>query len=277
VEREDDVYGSVTAIGGDVTVRGLVQGNITSTGTVRLESTAIVIGDVVARDVIRSSSARVLGRITQQSAFPGPEAPWAVPEHDPTAAFVTGLVYLSLLLIFTFAVAMLFPRATDRVKELYNRNILKTLLLGFIAWLLMLPIYILLLITIIGIPVAILGMPLAVLAASLLGGAAFTMFVSDFLKSGTNGKRESRASKVLMGFIVVQIPTVGFFLGLMVNSEALAIIGGIMAGLLTLLVITLGFGGAILTRFGTREYRDSKVTFKVEVVDENEEATQESS
>lgn len=268
IDDDEHVYGSVTVIGGNATIRGLVEGSVTATGYVRLESTAVVVGDVIASSVIRESGATVVGDVSEE-VIPGPPDPgWVNPDHDPTAAFVTGLIYMTVLLLFTFVVAMVFQKATDRVKLLYSRNILKTLLFGFIAWLLLLPVFILLLITIIGIPVALLGMPLAMLAAAFLGGAAFCLFVSDFLKSGNNGEKESRASKILMGFVIVQIPTVGFFLGLMVNAEALAIISGIMSGLLNLLVITLGFGGAILTRFGTRDYHDGKVKFKVEVVDD---------
>ncbi len=273
VEEDEHVYGSVTALGGNVTIRGLVEGDVTATGVVRLEDNAIVIGDISAPDVIRAPTARVVGRISRDRIFSGPEGPWDAPEHDPTAAFVVCIVYLSILLVFTFITAMLFPKATDRVKVLYHRNILKTLLVGFIVWLLALPVFVLLLITIVGIPVAVPGMPIAMLAASFLGGAAFCLFVSDLLKTGNNGKSESRGMKILMGFIVVQIPTVGFFLGLMVNSEALSIVSGILAGLLNLLVITLGFGGTVLTRFGTRDYLDQKVTIKVEVVGDEEQAT----
>jgi len=275
VESDEHVYGSVTALGGDVTIRGLVEGDVTSTGRVRLESDAVVVGNVVGKSVQRSSGSKVGGRVTETDLVPGAEVPWESSNNDPTAAFIVCIVYMTVLLLFTFVTAMLFPKATDRVKVLYGRNILKTLLFGFIVWLLILPVYILLLITIIGIPVAVLGMPLAVLASAFLGGAAFSLFVSDLLKTGANGKKESRAANVLIGFVVVQIPTLGFFIGLMVASEALSIVSGIVAGLLNLLVITLGFGGSVLTRFGTRDYHDGRVTFKVEVVDDDAQASAE--
>ena len=120
---------------------------------------------------------------------------------------------------------------------------------------------------VVGIPIAVLGMPLAMIAAAFLGGAAFSLFLADFVKQRNGAVVESRFKKLVVGFAIGQVPSVGFFLGLIIDSEALAVICGIAALLLTLLVTTLGFGGAILTRFGSRDYRNEKLTVSVVVTD----------
>ncbi|MGB5107275.1 MAG: hypothetical protein WBP29_04655 [Candidatus Zixiibacteriota bacterium] len=269
IEADEHVLGEVVAVGGDATIRGLVEGSVTATGTVRIVRGGIVIGNVIGNEVIEEQGAQVFGHITEQNmTLPDPAEKWRDSRaEDASTSAIVGISVLSGMFLFTLAVAMLFRRPTDRVKALYTQNILKTLLVGFLAWILCLPVFLLLCITIVGIPIAILGMPLAMIAAAFLGGAAFSLFLADFVKPKNGAVVESRFKKLAVGFAIGQIPSVGFFLGLVVDSEAMAIVCGIAALLLALLVATLGFGGAILTRFGGRDYRNEKLTVSVVVTD----------
>ncbi len=267
VEEDEHVMGEVVSIGGNVTIKGLVDGSVTATGTVRITRTGIVLGNVICNESIEEPGSRVAGTVTEQSV-PAIDWPRVYEERDSSGAAAGAIVYFSLLFLFTAAVAMLFRRPTDRIKALYSQNILKTLAVGFLAWILLLPVFILLCITIIGLPVALLGLPLGMIAASLLGGAAFALFISDFVRPKEAAREEGRFRKLLVGFIILQPPAIGFFFGLIVDQEPLSVIFGIVAGLLTLLVMTLGFGGVILTRFGTRDYKNEKVRVTLEVVTE---------
>lgn len=271
VEADEHVMGEVVAIGGNVTIKGLVDGSVTTTGTVRITRTGIVLGNVIGKEVIEEPGARVLGQVTEQ---PMAEIPWprVYQSNQSSDAAIGAIVYFMMLFVFTFGVAMLFRKQTDRIKTLYSQNILKTLAVGFLAWILLLPVFILLCITIIGLPVAILGMPLAMIAAGLLGGAAFSLFIADFVRPKDAAREEGRFRKFLVGFVILQPPAIGFFFGLIVDQEPLAVIFGIVAGLLTLLITTLGFGGVILTRFGTRDYKNEKVRVTLEVVTERPQA-----
>jgi hypothetical protein len=270
IEADEHVLGEVVTVGGSATIKGLVDGSVTATGTVRVARGGIVLGNIIANEVVEEQGSQVFGQISEQNmSLPDPSEKWREHRSDESAdSAIAGIVILSLLLVFTFGIAMLFRKPTDRIKHLYSVNILKTLLVGFLAWILFLPVFILLCITIIGIPIAVLGLPLAMLASAFLGGAAFALFVADFVRPRNGDVEESRPKKILVGFAIAQVPSAGFFLGLTVNSEPIAIICGIVALLLTLLVVTLGFGGAILTRFGTRDYRNEKLTVSV-IVAEN--------
>ena len=269
IEADEHVLGEVVTVGGDATIRGLVEGSVTATGTVRVVRGGIVLGNIIGNEVIEEQGSQVFGHVTEQNmSTPDLGEEWIKRKNEDASAFaIVGVSVLSCLFLFTLAIAMLFKRPTDRIKALYTQNILKTLMVGFLAWILFQPVFILLCITIVGIPIAVLGMPLAMIAAAFLGGAAFSLFLADFVKQRNGAVVESRFKKLVVGFAIGQVPSVGFFLGLIIDSEALAVICGIAALLLTLLVTTLGFGGAILTRFGSRDYRNEKLTVSVVVTD----------
>ncbi len=269
IEADEHVLGEVVTVGGNATIKGLVEGSVTATGTVRIARGGIVMGNVIANEIIEEQGSQVFGHVTEQNmSIPDPSETWRDRDREDTsAAGIAGIVILSMLFIFTFAIAMIFRKPTDRIKAVYSQNILKTLLVGSLAWILVLPVFLLLCITIVGIPIAVLGLPLAMLAAAFLGGAAFALFLSDFVKPHNGEIEEGRAKKVVVGFAIGQVPSVGFFLGLVMDSEPISVIFGIIALLLTLLVVTLGLGGSILTRFGSRDYRNEKVRVSVIISD----------
>ncbi len=269
IEADEHVLGEVVTVGGNATIKGLVEGSVTATGTVRIARGGIVMGNVIANEIIEEQGSQVFGHVTEQNmSIPDPSETWRDRDREDTsAAGIAGIVILSLLFIFTFAIAMIFRKPTDRIKAVYSQNILRALLVGSLAWILVLPVFLLLCITIIGIPIAVLGLPLAMLGAAFLGGAAFALFLSDFVKPHNGEVEEGRAKKVVVGFAIGQVPSVGFFLGLVMNSEPVSVIFGIVALLLTLLVATLGLGGSILTRFGSRDYRNEKVRVSVIISD----------
>lgn len=273
IEADEHVLGEVVAVGGNATIKGLVEGSVTATGTVRIARGGIVMGNVIANEVIEEQGSQVFGHVTEQNlSIPNPSETWRERDQENSSdAAIVGAILLSVLFLFTFAIAMIFRRPTDRIKSLYSQNILKTLMVGFLAWILALPVFLLLCITIIGIPIAVLGLPLAMLAAAFLGGAAFALFLSDFVKPRNGQVEEGRAKKVVIGYAIGQVPSVGFFLGLSMNSEPVSVIFGIAALLLTLLVATLGLGGAILTRFGSRDYRNEKVRVSVIIAEDTPE------
>lgn len=273
IEADEHVLGEVVTVGGNATIKGLVEGSVTATGTVRIARGGIVMGNVIANEIIEEQGSQVFGHVTEQNmSIPDPSETWRDRDREDTsAAGIAGIVILSMLFIFTFAIAMIFRKPTDRIKAVYSQNILKTLLVGSLAWILVLPVFLLLCITIVGIPIAVLGLPLAMLAAAFLGGAAFALFLSDFVKAHNGEIEEGRAKKVVVGFAIGQVPSVGFFLGLVMDSEPISVIFGIIALLLTLLVVTLGLGGSILTRFGSRDYRNEKVRVSVIISDSGTE------
>lgn len=260
------VLGDVTVVGGNATIKGRVGGSITSTGKVHVASSGIVEGNVTGSKVIEDPDSRVLGRVSEQDyiGFPLPQRDWANRGVSETglSAFVL-FVWLILQLGITLGIALLFRKPTDRIKEAFHANIFKMLMVGFLTEIFLLPVVIVLIITIIGIPIALIALPLGLVAAALMGLAAFCLFISDFVKTKEGGVEPSRLMKVVIGFVILQVPTMGIVLGLMIGSPAMWIVFTIIASLLFFIVMTASFGAALLTRFGSRDYRGSKITARV--------------
>jgi hypothetical protein len=265
VEEDEHVTGNVAAIGGNVTIKGLVEGAVTSTGTVRVTSTGIVLGTIIAQEVFEDQGSRVYGVVNERdlSASFDPRNITRSSSGSEEAGCAM-FVFLSLTFIFTFAVAMIFRKATDRVKTVFEQSILKALVVGMLAWILILPGILLLCITIIGL-LLVPFVPFAMIAAALLGGAAFSLFIAELLKPKDPLHQEGRVKKLVVGFAMLQVPAVAFFIGLIIDSEPLAIVGGIIALLLNLVIFTLGFGATILTRFGSRDYNSEGLRVHVSV------------
>jgi len=112
----------------------------------------------------------------------------------------------------------------------------------------------LLLITIIGIPVAILIEPIVVLVAFILGYTAVSLFIGEKLKQTTNIKPSTPLLTLFAGILAVElIPLVGRILGLAGGPiVTLTWILMVCYWVIIYVILTAGFGGVILSRFGTR-------------------------
>lgn len=256
VAANEYVDGDVVVVGGNATVKGRVGGSVTSTGRVRVTSTGIVDGDVSGSKIIEEPGSQIVGRVKEQSiSIPFPEAEWPRVRHtNPGAPLAVGLVWLLIHLAITVGCATIFEKSTERLRAVFHQNIFKSLVVGLLFEIMLLPIVAVLVITIIGIPVAFIGLPLAMVAAGFLGFAAFCLFISDYVKSKNGSGKESRFQQILVGFAILQAPVIGFFLGLALDSQAMAIVFGIVSGMLLLIVFTASAGAVILTRFGSREH-----------------------
>lgn len=255
VSANEYVDGSVVVVG-NATVKGHVRGSVTATGKVRISSTGIVDGNVSGSKVIEEPGSQVVGRVLEQRiSIPFPEGEW--PGRSPTnpaEPLTFGLIWLLIHLAIAVGCANIFEKPTERLRAVFHQNIFKALVIGLLFEIMLPVIGIVLIITIIGIPVAFIALPLGIVAAGFLGFAAFCLFISDYIRSKNATSHESRFQQVLVGFAILQVPVIGFFLGLIIDSEAMAIVFGIVSGMLLLIVFTASLGAAILTRFGTRYY-----------------------
>jgi hypothetical protein len=253
VDANEYVDGSVTVVG-NATIKGRVSGSVRATGRVRIASTGIVDGNVTGSKVTEEPGSRVVGGVLEQSiGIPFPENEWpASYRTNPTTPMVVGLIWLLLHLAIAVGCAHIFEKPTERLRAVYHQNIFKALVVGLLFEIMLPVIFVVLLITIIGIPVAVIALPLAIVAAGFLGFAAFCLFISDYVKAKNVASHESRFQQILIGFAILQVPVIGFFLGLIIDSKAMAILFGIVSGMLLLIVFTASLGGAILTRFGSR-------------------------
>jgi len=260
VEEDETVDGSVVAIGGNIEVKGTVnQDAVAVWGSVKVASTGVIEGDVVSvgGEVQKETGATVRGKKTTVSF--GPKGLVGFPPFMGMGgfhgfAFFARIIKIIFFLFLGIVVISIVPRHVTKVKEKINQDFFKCVLAGFIAEILILPVFLLLIITIIGIPVAILVEPLVIVVSFFLGYTGVSYFVGERLKSRTSLKPETPVMTLIMGVLAVE--------AVLLFARILGIIGHFLfpiSLILTLLgwaiwyvAVTAGFGAAILTRLGTR-------------------------
>jgi hypothetical protein len=269
VPKGETVLGDVVAIGGDVDVEGRVLGDVVSLGGVlRLYDTARVNGDAVAVGgrLEKDPGAQVLGKTTtvgvQLPFVMGHRRTWEA--SGPVGAlvgFLVTLLWIALLLILGAVFLLVMSRHVDRAEANLRSSPLKAGLVGFLAQLFFLPVYViglvLLVITIIGIPIAVLwavGFFVLGFVAAFFGFTAVARAVGRSVMERLGRPLSSSYVALLMGLIVLSAPMLFhnlFHLGPgMMDFFAMLFFG--LGCLVLYIAFTIGFGAAILTRFGTR-------------------------
>ncbi len=264
VEENELVKGDVTALGGDVTVKGKVEGSVvavggdiivTSTGEIEKDATSVGGG------VRRLPGGVIRGQDVGIGFFPRDIMRIPFRSHHrvglPIAAGIVKILFVLFMGLVVFSVA---PNNVTKVKTKLEKEMLKSGLVGFVAEILILPLFVVLLITIIGIPVAILVEPLAILLAMLLGYIAASLYIGEKVKENTNIKPQTPLLTVLLGIILVElIPVVALLMGVAgPPGHAFRLVLMIIYWTLLYLIFTIGFGAVILTRFGMRP-KEAKV------------------
>ncbi|HVP35569.1 MAG TPA: hypothetical protein VMT04_01105 [Terriglobales bacterium] len=258
VEAGEKVPGDIVCIGGDVYVKGTVEGSVVSIGgDVFVSSTGVIEKDAtsIGGDVKKEPGAIIRGQ-TQGLGF----VPGRFLIFHPGAFWSRGIGFLITLLIilFTFFLSIisiaLVPKNIQKIKEEVSRNVWKSALIGFLGEILILPAFILLIITIIGIPVAFLVLPLFILVAMILGFTSVSLIVGEKLKQNTNIKPQTQMLTLALGIFAIEFlwlfaSFLRIFCGIF---SPFCIIFAILGFVITYVVSTIGFGGAISTLLGTR-------------------------
>jgi len=272
VEEYEEVDGDVVAIGGDVTVKGTVCKNVIALGgDVFVASTGIIEGDAtsIGGDVEKETGAVIRGERIGISFFPKgivkPIHPLGFPSTHMFRfpPFIGGFHGLALfariikIILFLFlgiVVISIVPKNVTKVKNKIKQDFLKSALIGFVAEILILPIFILLIVTVIGIPVALLVEPLLILVALILGYTGVSYFIGEKLREGASLKAETPMMTLVIGILAVE--------SVLLLARVVGIFGHFIfpfSWILTFIgwtiwyvAITVGFGACILTRLGTR-------------------------
>jgi hypothetical protein len=264
VEEEEKVEGDVTSIGGNVTVKGAVEGNVvaiggsilvSSTGTIEEDATSIG-GEIKIEPggAIEGEKVSIQGKIPGLGIVTNPHSPFYPKGFSKGMGLFWRVIKILFLLFIGMVVLSVVPGNVSKVKDKIEKEFLKSTLFGFLGEILIFPIFVLLLITIIGIPVAILIEPIVVLVAFVLGYTAVSLYIGEKLKQTTNVKPSTPLLTLFAGILAVElIPLVGRILGL--AGGPIIILTWILVisywGI-TYVILTAGFGGVILSRFGTR-------------------------
>ncbi len=253
IDYDQETNGDVIA-GGNVTVDGIVNGNIVSLKTVVLGPESIVTGDIVAKRLEKDPDAtlegkfvkvdlgilfaKFLGMLSVDVGLPGP-GPWII-------LTIFGVLFTSIFLI-------VFRRPVRRVQYQLTSGFLRNFLVGLLIMLAILPFFVLLCITIVAIPVAVIVYPLALLGALILGQVGAACFLGSSVGRMVRGVRsDSTYLTTFVGIATLMTSWVisGFFV--LVGSEGLSVLFFII-GIIVMAVATVaGLGAVWFSRFGTR-------------------------
>jgi hypothetical protein len=262
VDEDEEIDGDVVALGGSIEIKGIVNGSAVSIGgDVDIFPNGVVEEDAVSigGQVIKRGEGIVRGEkvsvgFLRTPPFKMPFGPTRFPMFHPIVGFPLRIIRILLLIFLGIVVLAILPKNVDKIKNKVRQEFVKSGLVGLAAEILVLPIFILLIITIIGIPVALLVEPILIIAALILGYVGTCFFVGEKLQEHTSLKPDTRIMILVIGILAVELVplvarTIGIFGAVFSPFAWIITIIGWMIGYV---VITVGFGAAILTRLGTR-------------------------
>ncbi|MBI5868006.1 MAG: hypothetical protein HZB43_06905 [candidate division Zixibacteria bacterium] len=262
VDIKGKVTGSAVSVFGSVNVDGQVgEDAVAPFGQVHVGSAGSVRKNVIASDIVKEPGGRIGG--TRQEVLVNIFGrPWGVTRLVDPATTMTVLVLLNLL-FWTFLVLLahaLAARNVVKVKDKIQSSFFKSFFMGILAQLLAIPAILLLLVTIIGIPVVIFLVPLMIAGAIVLAQAAVGLLVGEKIDQNVSLGLKTPLARTVMGYLILQsISLVALAATWAAGSDTgtgllrlIAIALFALAILIAYVVVTVGSGAVIMTRFGTR-------------------------
>ncbi|MHB9096848.1 MAG: bactofilin family protein [Syntrophales bacterium] len=234
---------TVVAIGGQITVSGIVEKNVVAVGgSVVLTKTAVVEGNVVALGgvIVIGRDARVDGSLTEINSSNLYETLTAALSTEWEGwswifAIISLSIFLVILVLALLTVALL-PKPVRVISEAIRDNTFKVVLCGLLGLVLIAPLALLLTISVVGI--ALIPLEVIIVACSivlgfisvgqLIGGRALHL-----LKRPNPGMLRETFWGLIILWIIGWVPYIGWMV------KALAIV--------------VGLGATLITRFGTHQ------------------------
>ena len=262
--------GDAVVFGGSVTIDGEVTGQVAAVGgSVRLGPTAVVGGDVAAvgGQLDRAEGAVVRGNAVQTNAINFADLPlppdWSPDVSHPISSAGTSLIKLvkNVVLAVTLAVvlavigllaALLLPRQAEVVGMAVVDAPWTSLGVGFLTHIVAISVVLFLFATCCLFPLGLL-VGLAQVVATLFGWAVVGMLVGARLMPKLKRKEPPSVlwNALLGGFVLTLVQTGLMALG---PIPCLGILFWILGAILWLLIVSLGVGAVVLSRFGTQRY-----------------------
>jgi hypothetical protein len=242
--EKDQTVNNVVDIGGQVTVYGLIEGNVLAVGgSVVLTNNAVVRGNVVCVGgvIVKGSGAQVFGDITEinsanistavASVFRGELEGWSLIFN------IISLCFFAVIFIIALLMTILIPRPLTAIVHEIQSHKAKSFFWGFLATLTMVPFFMLLVISIIGITLIPLAFTMLLLALILGYIAAGTLIGNFIFIRIFRGRKKTLVGQTLLGLILLWL--IGWipYIGWIVKVFAL----------------TLGLGGVLLALFSRKE------------------------
>jgi len=240
IERDARVRHAIS-FGGQITISGFVEGNVVALGnSVVLTETALIEGDIVSLGgvVVQGRGSVVKGHINEINLTEMSEALSLIlnEEWDGWSWLfaVVSIFFLLCILVLGLIAHALIPRQMVIISEEIKKNTLRVACWGVGGLISVIPLMVLLTMSVVGIVLVPLQMTITVVAA-ILGFVAVAQLLGRemlaLLKKTDRGVMTQTALGLIMIWLVGWIP----YLGWMVKS----------------LVIVVGMGSVLVTRFGT--------------------------
>ncbi len=256
IEEDEVIEGDVVSAFGDIIVHGTVEGTVIAfSGDIYISSTGTVENGALAFSgkVKREPGSRV-GAVTWGSRYVQTE----LREYDRSIYRTMGLIFFIIYVIWLVLSATCASLLKSNVKTVGRyieaSGIIKSYFIGYLAYFLAFLIFIGLCITILGLPLALLGVPLALLAASILSSTALSNLIGARILNAENYSfRTFLYGNLFLGLI----PGLFFLVQTITGNLTIMIFSWIMIGLFLFIILPVGQGAVLSTRFGTRPRKSS--------------------
>jgi len=270
VEVKGRIHGDLASFGGPVTVSGVIDGEMASFGgQISLLGTAVVDGNiaVMGSQVDRADSAKVGGEITNISLGMMnrflPTAVSVAQRKTPVVrlvSFLISLAWVAASALLALLVSLFFPRNVERIARAVELDIWKSVGIGLLAQVAVIPGIILMAVSILGIPL----IPLAILVfigAVVLGFTGFCWMAARRLLSSSQRPPMGTVVTTMLGFLALNALLLA---GQLVNipGPPFTVLGWIMIIAnfsLLWFASTVGLGAVWSTRFGSRDETSAAV------------------
>jgi hypothetical protein len=264
VQVNGGIKKDLAAFGGPVTVLGTIGGELASFGgPVKLLASAVVDGDiaVLGGQVEQSDSAQVKGEITNISLgmmnrfLPG--AISVAQRKTPLlriTRFFMALAWVAASALLVLLASLFFPLGVSRIARSVEIDIWKSIGIGLLAQVGVIPGLLLMAVSILGIPLIPLAI-LAFIAACVLGFAGFCLLAAKRLFAASHRQPPGTVASAMIGFLTVNALLLAGHL-INIPGPPFTVLGWILIiANFTILwfAVTVGLGAVWSTRFGSKD------------------------
>jgi len=246
------VNGDAVNFFGDIVVNGTVTGGVlTFGGNIYVGSTGEVKQSAVAvfGKVKKEPGGQIANlHIGLRESRPGPH------ESSSTSAYrIMAIVFLIIYFVWlalSATFSSLLRKNVIKIAEHIEAHPVKSFFLGYLSYALVFVLFIALIISLLGIPLAFLGVPLLLLVSMILSTTA----ISNLIGARVLHTDQITHQTFLYGTLAFSaIPGLLFLFQLITGSLVLMVFSWILIGLFVFLVVPLGLGAVLSSRFGTRD------------------------
>ncbi len=259
---DEVVNGGLFVAGGDVDIAGRVVGDVVALrGDVRLRRGAVVDGDVVAvRGRVRNSGAAITGRVLSQFGSQRQSVSAASRTWDNIGSVVGVFLALAALALGLTSFA---SKQLETGAETISASFGRSFVVGLLGQVLFIPTVIMLTVGLALTVIGVLAIPFAaaaaialVLAGTIGGFLAVSRAAGEALAQRRVAAGKGAATMGNLGYVLNGL---AIFAVMWLGAAAFTwvpVAGPVLwttAGLVSWVAVTIGFGAALLSRFGYRE------------------------